>query len=145
MSLDEIVSNVRQILTRNAKKVGVVVIAGSEHNRGRVIRLPVVPPLNVQAELTWCRVVGEPGSVQHVLSRTYVETIVLGNPAIVDEPIPTIRLLMTRNEGYSADLDSLGCGEEGHAEWVPFYGRHDGAPIEEHTADPRLLGGNAYR
>jgi hypothetical protein len=50
---------------------------------------------------------------------------------------------VARNEGNSADLDSLGSREERHSQRVTLDRRDDVAPIDENTRDARLLGGHA--
>ena len=68
----------------------------------------------------------------------------LRHPAIVNEPILPGGLLVTGNERYIPDLDSLGGGEECHRQWIALDGGHDRATVEEHAGEARLLGRNPY-
>jgi hypothetical protein len=122
----------REILTGNCQIVRVVVIPGGEHDGGRAVRLIVMPPAYRDLESAVGERLARPLSdIHHVLSRADIQPVVFGHPAIIDEPVPPIRLLVTRNERHVADLDPLRRREERHAERIALNGGHNCPAVEQ--------------
>ena len=86
-----------------------------------------------------------PGDINHVLPGTDIETVMLRDSAIVNEPVLPGGLLVAGDERNVADLDPLGGGEECHRQWIALDGGHDSATVEQHAGKPRLLGRDPHR
>src|SRR5688500_19952400 len=83
-----------------------------------------------------------PSDVHHVLARPDIEPVILRYPAIINEAVPPVGLLMAGNERHLADLDPFRGREEGHAERIPLDGGHDGAAVQQDTRFPSPFRGH---
>src|SRR6188472_4496152 len=143
VTLDEVVGDVRKILSGNAQEIRVVVISRREDHGLRLIGFAIVSPLHLDPKPPRHRRTTQVLDVDDVLTRANVEVVVLRYPPVIDQTVTAVGLLVAGDEGDAPDLDSLGGGEERHAQGITLDGGYDRPPVEQHAGYTRLLRGHA--
>src|SRR5688572_3638980 len=141
MPLDEVMGHVRKVFPGDPEEVGIVIVARGKHDRLCPVGLAVVAAGYLDAE----GAIRRSGDIDHILTGTDVQRVMLRHPAIVYEPVLPRGLLVAGDERYATDLDSLWRGEKCHRQRIALDGGYDGAAVQEHAGETGLPGRNAGR
>src|SRR5262249_51400286 len=132
MRLVVVVEDVRQILAWNPEPVRVVVVAGSEDDRGGAPLAPVREPEHEPAVRAF-----DPA---HLLPEGDPEPVGVGRAAVVAQRLPLRRLFVRRDEGQAADLQQVGGREERHVAREMEDRVHEQALLQHLVAEAGLHG-----
>src|SRR6266545_1084503 len=140
--LDEEMRHMRQILARDAERVGRFEVArgidqpaGLDH-----FGLPLAGMLRRDLEA-----VTQPRHPPHLVVLPHVQLEVLRHLAVVRERLAPRGLLRSGDERHTADLQLVRRREERHVQGIAHQARDDGPLVEQRGREPRALRRHAYR